>query len=112
LKASAARFQQVYSPAAVDALPAARRIELDGGLQSLDQLLIDPNGLPGRGWYRHMIYAPGALTGYGVKTLPGVREAIEGRRWAEADQYAAIIAKALNAYSDRLDALAATLGAK
>ena len=43
-------------------------------------------GLPDRPWYRHVIYAPGLYTGYGVKTIPGVREAIEQKRWQEADQ--------------------------
>jgi N-acetylated-alpha-linked acidic dipeptidase len=50
-----------------------------------------------------MIYAPGRLTGYGAKTLPGVREAIEDERWTDVDTYAALIGKALAAYADRLD---------
>ena len=43
-----------------------------------------PKGLPRRDWFRHQIYAPGFYTGYGVKTLPGIREAIEQRNWKEA----------------------------
>ena len=50
----------------------------------IDQLLLDPQGLPGRPWYKNMVYAPGTLTGYGAKTLPGVREAIEQRRLDDA----------------------------
>ena len=50
-----------------------------------ERALLSPDGLPGRPWYRHLLYAPGLYTGYGVKTVPGVREAIEQRRWAEAD---------------------------
>jgi N-acetylated-alpha-linked acidic dipeptidase len=50
-----------------------------------------------------MVYAPGLHTGYGVKTLPGIREAIEERRWDEANQYVAVVAHALNSYSDRLE---------
>ena len=46
-----------------------------------------PQGLPGRPWFRNLIYAPGTLTGYGAKTLPGVREAIEQRRWDDARAY-------------------------
>jgi len=69
----------------------------------MEQKLTDARGLPGRDWFRHLIYAPGVLTGYGVKTLPGVREAIEGARWAEANQYAAITAQVLAAYCDQLD---------
>ena len=58
-----------------------------------------------------MIYAPGLQTGYGVKTLPGVREAIEDRRWPEAERYAAIVGRVLNVYCDRLDSAAAVLKA-
>ncbi len=50
-----------------------------------------------------MIYAPGRFTGYGAKTLPGVREAIEDRRFADANDYAKRIAAVLDAYSKRLD---------
>jgi N-acetylated-alpha-linked acidic dipeptidase len=50
-----------------------------------------------------MIYAPGRFTGYGAKTLPGVREAIEDERWTDVDTYAAMIGKALTAYADHLD---------
>jgi len=55
------------------------------------QLLSD--GLPRRPWYRHTIYAPGFYTGYGVKTLPGIREAIEQRNWAEAQEQIAVVAQ-------------------
>jgi N-acetylated-alpha-linked acidic dipeptidase len=50
-----------------------------------------------------MIYAPGAQTGYGVKTLPGIREALEDRRWDDAARYVGVVAHALNAYSAQLD---------
>jgi N-acetylated-alpha-linked acidic dipeptidase len=51
----------------------------------------------------NMIYAPGRFTGYGAKTLPGVREAIEDERWDDVDTYAVLAGKALNAYADKLD---------
>jgi N-acetylated-alpha-linked acidic dipeptidase len=57
-----------------------------------------------------VVYAPGLLTGYGVKTLPGVREAIEGARWDEANRYAAITADALGAYADGIAQATAILG--
>ena len=69
-----------------------------------EQALTVADGLPGgRNWYKNMVYAPGKFTGYGAKTLPGVREAIEDERWSDVDVYATLIAKALNAYADRLD---------
>ncbi|MGA2190719.1 MAG: M28 family metallopeptidase [Steroidobacteraceae bacterium] len=101
LRASAKAFDQAYQRAAAgDDADRARLNEALGGLEST---LTDPRGLPGREWYRHMVYAPGLHTGYGVKTLPGIREAIEERRWDEANQYIAVVAHALNSYSDRLE---------
>ena len=72
-------------------------------LQGVEQALTDSRGLPGRPWYQHLIYAPGLLTGYGAKTLPGVREALEGRRWGEAGAFILRTADALTAAGARLD---------
>jgi N-acetylated-alpha-linked acidic dipeptidase len=90
-------------------LPAERAARLLALMLTIDQTLAPETGLPGRPWYRNLLYAPGRYTGYGAKTLPGVREAIEERRWADADQYAKLTAAALNAYSDRLDQARAVL---
>ncbi len=65
-------------------LPAARAAELNRVLMSTERLMTRDEGLPRRPWFRHLIYAPGFYTGYGVKTLPGIREAIEERKWDEA----------------------------
>jgi N-acetylated-alpha-linked acidic dipeptidase len=56
-----------------------------------------------------LIYAPGLLTGYGVKTVPGVREAIDDNQWSEANQYTEITAKAIQSYATRLDQATAVL---
>ena len=64
------------------------------------QLLI--SGLPRREWYRHILYAPGFYTGYGVKTLPGIREAIEQRNWTEAQEQINIAATTINNLSEYL----------
>ena len=77
--------------------------ELNTILRSLEQTLLWSEGLPNRPWFRHMIYAPGAKTGYAVKTLPGLREAIEDRRWSDTEKFAGIIAGSLDAYCDALD---------
>jgi N-acetylated-alpha-linked acidic dipeptidase len=104
LQSSARAFDAGYVRlAADDARPEASLARVNDALAGLEQTLTDPHGLPGREWYRHMIYAPGVHTGYGVKTLPGIREAIEERRWDEANRYIAVVAHALNAYSTRLD---------
>jgi N-acetylated-alpha-linked acidic dipeptidase len=107
LRSSAAAFDQKYQRVvAADDTPEDRA-RLNATLSGLEQALTDPRGLPGRNWYQHMIYAPGLHTGYGVKTLPGIREAIEQRRWDEANRYMGVVAAALNAYSVRLDEAAA-----
>ena len=74
---------------------AANANPSDAQTMAVERALLGP-GLPGRPWYRHTLYAPGLLTGYGAKTLPGVREAIEGRRWKEAEAQAKIAAEALD----------------
>ena len=90
-------------------LTTTQRGQLDALLQGMEQKLTDEHGLPGRDWYRHFVYAPGALTGYGVKTLPAVREAIEGGRWDEANEYVGITAHVLGAYCERLEQATALL---
>jgi N-acetylated-alpha-linked acidic dipeptidase len=102
LRVSAGTFDARYKRLAADE-DAPNQGRLNAALTDLEQALTDPHGLPGREWYQHMIYAPGAHTGYGAKTLPGIREAIEGRRWEEANEYIGVVARALNAYSARLD---------
>jgi len=57
--------------------------------------LIEPSGLPDRPWFRHVIYAPGLYTGYGVKTIPGVREAIDAGNFPRAAEQAALVIRAL-----------------
>lgn len=69
----------------------------------IDQLLLNDRGLPGRPWYRNLVVAPGRFTGYTAKTLPGVREAIEERRFDDADVYIGRTASAIAAYATRLD---------
>jgi N-acetylated-alpha-linked acidic dipeptidase len=49
------------------------------------------------------------FTGYGVKTMPTVREAIEEEHWDQVGQYIPITAHAIDAYSQRLDAATALL---
>ncbi|HWF75997.1 MAG TPA: transferrin receptor-like dimerization domain-containing protein [Caulobacteraceae bacterium] len=105
LKASAGSYDAAL--AAAPALPPATRARLDGVLIGVERALTDPRGLPGRPWYVHLIYAPGLLTGYGSKTLPGVREAIEARRWAEAQAYIGRTAAAVDAARARIDAATA-----
>jgi N-acetylated-alpha-linked acidic dipeptidase len=111
LKVSAAAYDAAYAQllAGTVKLDAARRARVNALLQGMEQRLTDPKGLPGREWYRHFLYAPGMLTGYGVKTLPGVREAIDGNRWTEAAAYIPITAAVLARYCDAIDQATALL---
>jgi N-acetylated-alpha-linked acidic dipeptidase len=68
-----------------------------------ERALTSTTGLPRRPWYRHEIYAPGFYTGYGVKTLPGVREAIEQKNWSEGDAQIDAAGKALQATADAIE---------
>jgi len=111
LKTSAQAYDAAYARLGSGAIrldPAGRRA-LNAQLQGMEQKLTDARGLPGRDWFKHFIYAPGVLTGYGVKTLPGVREAIEADRWAQAAEYIGITAQVLTAYCDAIDRAATLL---
>jgi N-acetylated-alpha-linked acidic dipeptidase len=111
LEKSAQAYDSLYAKlgAGASRLTPAQSQELDELLRGMEATLLYAQGLPGRDWYKHMIYAPGLYTGYGVKTLPGVREAIEQNHWDEANQYAVLTADALTAYCNRLDKAAAVL---
>ena len=68
-----------------------------------ERRLTRTEGLAGRPWYKHHIYAPGYYTGYGVKTLPGVREGIEERDWKETEEQIGRAAAALQRYAEEIE---------
>jgi N-acetylated-alpha-linked acidic dipeptidase len=77
-------------------------VSLNKILFQAEQQLLFTKGLPRRPWYKHMIYAPGFYTGYGVKTMPAIREGIEERNWKEAQEYIEIVASTLMQFSESL----------
>lgn len=89
---------------------AANAQAVNAKLIASERRLTDPAGLPGRPWFRNMIYAPGLYTGYGVKTIPGVREAIEQKRWQEAEEQIQRVGKILTEEADLISEAAAALG--
>jgi N-acetylated-alpha-linked acidic dipeptidase len=95
--AYASAFDAAFAPGAPKLSPE-KLVSLNRALSAFERSLTSDTGLPGRSWYRHFVYAPGAYTGYGVKTLPAVREALEERRWDDVNRNAAatgaVIAKA------------------
>ena len=82
-------------PLASDRQAADRLAKANDALQRAEGVLLSSAGLPGREWYQHQLYAPGLYTGYDAKTLPGIREAVEGQRWEEANEQARHVAQAL-----------------
>lgn len=84
--------------------PNTNIAQLNKILYQAEQKLMEETGLPRRPWYKHTIYAPGYYTGYGVKTLPGIREAIEQRNYKEAQEQIAIAAAAISRYTKEVDA--------
>jgi len=92
LDKAAAHYNKARGATAEKTLPAATLSAINRELARAEQKLTSAQGLPRRPWMEHLIYAPGWLTGYGAKTLPGPREAIEERRYADADQEIARVA--------------------
>ncbi|MCZ6758071.1 MAG: folate hydrolase, partial [Bacteroidetes bacterium] len=87
---------------------AVPTLHMNFALAQVERAMTSADGLPRRPWFRHQVYAPGFYTGYGVKTLPGVREAIEERKWEEAEveikrtaEMLGRVAKALNEIAER-----------
>src|SRR5690349_20492291 len=68
---------------------------LNERLLQAERALTSPEGLAKRSWYTHLLYAPGFYTGYGVKTMPGIREAIEQGEWTSVNGEIARVAAAL-----------------
>ncbi len=83
---------------------------INSQLIAVERTLILPDGLPGRPWYRNQIYAPGLYTGYGVKTLPGVRESIEQKQWKLAEEQAVRVGKVLENAGEKIQSAAAAMG--
>jgi N-acetylated-alpha-linked acidic dipeptidase len=111
LKESAQAYEKAYDARAEKGLgiPAAQLAQVNQLMASMEQRLLDAQGLPGRPWFKNMVQAPGELTGYAPKTIPAVHEALDARDWSRADKYAAVTAKVLDNYRAQLDKLTALL---
>ncbi|MEO8259392.1 MAG: M28 family metallopeptidase [Acidobacteriota bacterium] len=105
---SARRYDRALGSARTAMTGNAARA-LNARLRSAERQLTDTAGLPNRPWYRHLLYAPGLHTGYSVKTMPGVRESIEQRRYAEVEGEVARVSSALLRLVEVVDSAAADL---
>ncbi|PYS76277.1 MAG: folate hydrolase, partial [Acidobacteria bacterium] len=83
--------------------------QLDEVLKGVEHSMTRDAGLPRRPWFKHQIYAPGFYTGYGVKTLPGIREAVEQHNWKEADEQVTVAASTIQQVAAEIDRATALL---
>jgi N-acetylated-alpha-linked acidic dipeptidase len=111
LTRSAERYQKAMTAAAKSGAlyDDANSRAVDDLLMKVERATLREQGLPGRPWYKNQVYAPGAYTGYGVKTLPGVREAMDQHDWATADKESVVIGSVLNDESKAIDAVSEKL---
>ena len=105
---AASRYDRAYA-AAVSAGRSSNAKTVNERLLQAERALTSTEGLKGRPWYIHMLYAPGFYTGYGVKTIPGVREAIEQGQWEDADREVVRAGAALEREATLISGLATTL---
>lgn len=102
LKQSADKYQMMFD--SLEIHPDENKIrEINSLVYKSERYLTSGQGLPGRPWYKHLIYAPGFYTGYGVKTIPGVREAIEQREYNEVGPQMELLGKTLMQFSDYVE---------
>ena len=112
LTRSAKHYQQALAQEQAnfgDEAVAAQLGALNRQLIESERRLTNADGLPRRPWYKHLLYAPGVYSGYGVKTVPGVREGIEQKRYAEAEQEIVRVSKALEDESALIESAATKL---
>jgi N-acetylated-alpha-linked acidic dipeptidase len=112
LTRAADRYAKAYDEALGQgdaARASASLAAVDGILAKSEHVLTDPRGLPMRPWFQHLLYAPGFYTGYGVKTIPAVREAIEQGKYGEVDEAMSRVSAVVNAEAALVDQAAAAL---
>ena len=110
LTTAAQRYKQAQASASTQLgqNPAAV-LQVNLLLMQSERQYMDNNGLPKREWFKHLLYAPGFYTGYSVKTMPGVREAIEQKQYALIDSEVAKLAQALTKEVNLINQAAALL---
>jgi len=112
LTRSAAEYHKVFEHASGGTtLASASLTEVNQLLIESERKLLTQEGLPNRPWFKHQIYAPGFYTGYSVKTIPAVREAIELKQWKQADAAIVVVAKVLQDEAALISSAATKLAA-
>jgi N-acetylated-alpha-linked acidic dipeptidase len=114
LTRSAAEYRKALEQANANgaaALAHASLVEVNKMLMDSERKFTNSEGLPGRPWFKHQLYAPGFYTGYAVKTVPAVREAIELKKWQQADEAMVVVARVLQDEATLISSAAAKLTA-
>ena len=104
LKTSAMNYEKALSSMKKGSMSAEIKIQVNRLLKDVEQAMTREEGLPRRNWFKNMIYAPGYYTGYGVKTLPGIREGLEERKWDETHLFIGEVTRALDRASAKINA--------
>ena len=107
---AAISFEKAIERSKIDNISQTDLIEINRLIREVEGALTLEKGLPRRPWYKNMIYAPGFYTGYGVKTLPGIREGLEERKWDEVDLYILEVSKAIERASNKIKKAALLIG--
>ena len=115
LKTAGQNFEKAYASVGrsnSQALLAKKELQqLNKLLLTSEQKLGNSDGLPRRDWFKHQIYAPGFYTGYGVKTMPQIREGLEEGRFTEAQGGVRTVSAAVNALAAQVSEAARALEA-
>ena len=107
---AAISFEKAIERSKIDNISQTDLVEINRLIREVEGALTQEKGLPRRPWYKNMIYAPGFYTGYGVKTLPGIREGLEERKWDEVDLYILEVSKAIERASNKIKKAASLIG--
>ena len=107
---AAISFEKAIERSKIDNISQTDLVEINRLIREVEGVLTLEKGLPRRPWYKNMIYAPGFYTGYGVKTLPGIREGLEERKWDEVDLYILEVSKAIERASNKIKKAASLIG--
>jgi N-acetylated-alpha-linked acidic dipeptidase len=112
LERTSEQYDRALARASADGgakLAQAALRDVNARLIAVERALTTKDGLPGRPWFQHEIYAPGFYTGYGVKTLPGVRESIEQKQWKQAQEQITVLGKVLQNTGEVIQSAASEL---
>ena len=106
LSTAAAQASLALQAVSSGSLDPAKARQLNHELAGVEQALLSPDGLAGRPWFKHTVYAPGTYSGYEAEIMPGVNEALDRGDVPTLRGEVNSLAAALRRAADRLDDIA------